>query len=273
MFSLIDPDPISLALIRRGQLHGPLMLMYHSVQRGRAIPDWPWAVSMARFRSQLDFLAGEGWKTVTMADLAARPQAWPERTVVITFDDGYRDNYEAFEALAQRGMCASWFVVAGWLGRGAGWGDAGQPSDPLLEPAQLRAMQSAGMEIGSHTVDHLRLPDLDNTQLNAQLLTSKALLEDVLGTEVVSFAYPYGAWDERCEQAVMAAGYRYACTTRSGWALRDGNPLRLRRLAIFNDDNLSSFARKIAFATNDVRWASMIGYWRRQLLARMGWNT
>lgn len=262
-------DPLSRLLHKGSSGHGPLILMYHSVQRGRATPDWPWAVSMKRFQSQLDFLAGEGWKTVTMANLAAHPHAWPERTVVITFDDGYRDNYEAFEELAQRNMCASWFVVTGWLGRSAGWGDAGQPSDPLLDPAELRAMQTAGMEIGSHTVGHMRLPELDSARMNAQLADSKAALEDILGTEVISFAYPYGAWDERCERAVAAAGYRYACTTRSGWALRDGNPLRLRRLTVFNNDNLGSFARKLTFASNDVRWATMASYWRTRLMARL----
>jgi len=77
---------------------------------------------------------------------------------------------------------------------------------------------------------------------------------------VTSFAYPYGDLNEHCEAAVRAAGYHAACTTQTGWAMRDNNPFRLRRLTIFNEDTCSLFARKLAFASHAVGWTDLLRY-------------
>lgn len=82
-------------------------------------------------------------------------------------------------------------------------------------------MLANGMEVGSHTVSHTRMTELDDMNLMRELAHSKATLEDLLGSPVDSFAYPYGDWDTRCAEAVQQAGYSAACTTRTGWALRD----------------------------------------------------
>jgi peptidoglycan/xylan/chitin deacetylase (PgdA/CDA1 family) len=128
------------------------------------------------------------------------------------------------------------------------------------------------MEIGSHSVSHVRLTTVDDIRLRRELVDSKAMLEDAVGHEVVSFAYPYGDWDERCEAAAREASYRFACTTVTGWAMRDANFYRLRRLTVFNDDGLGRFTRKLAFGTHDVGWGQLLGYWGRRLQARMGWQ-
>jgi len=126
-------DPITAYLHRSAGQHGPVMLMYHAVERGSHVPAWPWAVSLSRFTAQLDFLRDHGWRTCTMRELAAQPDAWRERTVVITFDDGYVDNLAAVEALRQRGMCASWFIVSGVIGKPPGWPDSGATSRALAQ--------------------------------------------------------------------------------------------------------------------------------------------
>jgi len=254
-------DPLSRALHRHAGRHGPIMLMYHAVSPGKSTPDWPWAVSMQQFREQLDFLAAEGYATPTMGDLAATPpKEWRGRTAVITFDDGYADNLAASEELQKRGMRASWFIVSGSVGQAPKWRADGRPAGRLLNAAELRAMQANGMEIGSHTVNHVRLPDVDDARLMQELAGSKDALEDLLGNPVASFAYPYGAWDARCAEAVKLAGYAAACTTRTGWALRDKTPYQLRRLSVFNNDSLRRFVRKLAFANNDVSWPALLRY-------------
>lgn len=241
------------------------MLMYHSVQRASAVPDWPWAVSERSFREQLDLLQGEGYQTLTMGDLAACRLQAGARCVVITFDDGYVDNLAASEALAKRGMCASWFIVSGSIGREPAWPADGRPAGRLLDAGELREMHAAGMEIGSHTVSHARLPDLDDAALAQELTDSKSALEDAIRAPVSSFAYPYGLWDARCEEAVRRAGYAAACTTRTGWATRDGDPFKLRRLTVFNHDSLGRFARKLYFGSHDVAWSDMARYATRRL--------
>lgn len=254
-------DPLSKLLHRGAGLHGPIMLMYHAVTPGATTPTWPWAISMQQFRAQLDFLVTEGYATPTMGELVSAPgKKWAGRTAVITFDDGYADNLAACEELQKRGMRASWFIVSGSVGKAPRWPAEGRPAGRLLNAAELREMQGNGMEIGSHTVNHVRLTDVDDAQLARELADSRAALEDMLGNTVNSFAYPFGAWDTRCTEAVKQAGYTAACTTRTGWTLRDRDPYRLRRLTVFNHDTLGRFARKLYFGSHDVDWRHVASY-------------
>lgn len=260
-------DPFSRYLHAQAGEHGPVMLMYHSVQPGKARPAWPWAISMQALCAQLDFLAAEGYSTPTMGELAAQPaNKWAGRTAVITFDDGYVDNLAAFEALHKRGMRATCFMVTGSIGKEPNWPADGRPAVRLLNCTELRELHVAGMEIASHTVNHARLTELDDDALREELRQSKAMLEDTLDGPIGSFAYPYGACDERCVAAVAEAGYTAACTTRTGWALRDNDPYKLRRLTVFNTDSLGSFARKLYFGSHDVGWRDLAGYALRRLL-------
>lgn len=244
-------------LHQRAHFHGPLMLMYHSVASDRRVPQWPWAVSQQAFIEQMDFLKAEGWETTTLEALTSGRAHMEPRTVAISFDDGYADNFSACEILAKRGMVASWFVVSHHLGGKSDWAGSEIPKLPMLTPGQVREMRSAGMEIGSHSASHVRLTDLEASDLARELATSKSLLEDLLGTFVGSLAYPYGCFDDRVLQAARDAGYERACTTQSGWALLDKDPLRVRRLTIYNTDNTSMLARKMAYAANDVSWPAI----------------
>lgn len=261
-------DPISRYLHQTAGQHGPIMLMYHAVTPGKIKPDWPWAVSMQRFRDQLDFLAAEGYATPTMGELIAEPNRRRSRTAIITFDDGYVDNLAACDELQKRDMRATWFVVTGSIGESPKWPADGRPNERLLNAFELREMQARGMEIGSHTVNHVRLTEADDTRLASELIDSKSVLLDLLGTRVDSFAYPYGAWDARCAEAVKQAGYSSACTTRTGWVMRDNNPYLLRRLTIFNTDTVSTLARKLCFGSHDVSWRDLSGYVLRRLQRR-----
>jgi len=266
---MIRIDPISRYLHQSAGRHGPVMLMYHAVMPGRGAHPWPWAISMQCFRDQLDFLVAEGYAIPTMADLVASPEKkWAGRTAVITFDDGYVNNLAACEELQKRGMRASWFIVSRSIGRSPQWPEDGRPPGRLLNAVELRDMQESGMEIGSHTASHVRLTEVDDARLMREVTDSKAALEDLLGNAVGSFAYPYGAWDTRCAEAVRQAGYAAACTTRPGWALRDNTPYQLRRLTVFNHDSLGSFVRKLAFANNDVSWAALLCHSHSRVLSR-----
>lgn len=259
-------DPLSRALHRQAGQHGPIMLMYHAVTPGNDTPTWPWAVSMQQFRDQIEFLATEGYATPTMGELIAAPaKTWRERTAVITFDDGYVDNLAACEELQKHGMRATWFIVSGSIGQRPCWPDDGRPADRLLNADELREMQANGMEIGSHTASHVRLTELDESNLMRELIHSRTTLEDLLDHPIDSLAYPYGDWDMHCAEAARQAGYTAACTTEPGWALRDNSPYQLRRLTVFNTDTLSRFVRKLSFGNHDVRWRDLARYSLRRL--------
>jgi len=261
-------DPISRLIHRGAGQHGPVVLMYHSIAAGNRRPNWPWAVSLRQFRNQLDFLAAEGWATPTVAELVRAPDRWTGRTAVITFDDGYVDNLAAADELIRRGMRATWYIVTGYIGRYPTWEREGQPTSRLLNTEELSQLLLAGMDVGAHTHNHRRLTELEEGEIVREIVTSRETLSDILGTPPPSFAYPYGAWNTHCEKAVKDVGFLSACTTRSGWALREGNPYRLRRLTVFNTDTVINLAHKLCFGTNDGSWRAVARYATRRFFSR-----
>lgn len=249
-------DPLSHYLQRNAGQHGPVMLMYHSVTPGKGHARLALGrLSMQRFRNQLDFLTTERWATPTIAELVAAPEKFTGRSAVITFDDGYVDNLAAWEELQKRGMRATLFMVSGSIGRIPAWPADGRPDGRLLNAVELRALQAAGIEIGSHTVSHVRLTEANNNQLRAELSGSKTALEDALGNEISSFAYPYSAWSTRCSSIVCEAAYRVA--------------RQLRRLIILNTDTVNRLARKLYFSSNDISWQVVSRYASQRIASRM----
>ncbi len=244
--------------------------MYHSLAPGVTTPTWEWAVSLSRFKEQLDFLQTEGWHSVTFSELAAGSPSLHSRSVAITFDDGFADNLAGAEELALRNMHATWFLVSAKLGQSAGWNPSSNYSGPLMAPEDARHLRNIGMEIGSHTRNHVQLTTAPVHEQVSEIAGSKAELEDILGDGITSFAYPFGKWNDACERTVVSAGYCCACTTRSGWALLDNYPFRVRRLAIMADDSLGHFARKLGFADNDVRWSRIMRYYGNRVASRLG---
>lgn len=180
-------------------------------------------VAPALLKSQLDCLATRGWRwasledTVETARFGKRP---PRDQFAITFDDGYESVFaHAVPALAERGMKATVYVVAGAIGGLNEWDyKAGDRQERLMSASQIREIADCGFEIGSHTLTHPHLTDLNESALKRELVDSKHLLEDLIGREVDSFSYPYGDYDDRVLAATIVAGYKNAVSTKLGAA-------------------------------------------------------
>ena len=199
-----------------------------------------------------------------------RAEKLPLRTVVITFDDGYANNFEnGFELLLEQGMCATWFIVTRDIGKRSRWTGPKLPDRTILSRNQLRQMAAAGMEIGAHTRTHSHLPELDQPTIWDEVSGSRKDLEDILRRPVTSFAYPYGHYNQDCIAAVRKAGYRVACSARTGWFGNDSDLLQIRRVAVFSHDGLATFARKLAFADNEVGWWKMTKYAAGRVRSRL----
>lgn len=261
-------DPITRKLWQGAGHNGLLCLMYHSITAGKKKPDWQWALSLNDFCDHLDLLLEYGWRTIGPDDLT-NGSVLPAKSVLITFDDGYADNYAAFEALAKRNMQATWFIVTRDIGKMSNWRDDGCPSLPMLTGLQLNEMKNAGMVIGSHTHTHCRLTEQSSEQIGKELRDSRTLLSELLQNQVNSFAYPYGLYDETIRAYAETCGYKVAFTTRSGFGLVNADTLQVRRLAIMADDSLSRFARKLTFASNDVNWSSIAEYAVKRIKQRI----
>lgn len=261
-------DPVSKMLLSGAGRRGPVVLMYHSVEPGGRRPAWHWAVSQRNFEAQLDLLASGGWHSHTVAELGDGGQV-PERSVILTFDDGYRDNFAAFAAIAERGMRGTLFMVSGDVGGRASWGVDPNSGRAMLDRGELKELLAAGMEIGCHTRAHSHLTALGDARLREEVVDSRKELQDLLDDPITSFAYPFGDHDDRVVEAVRQAGYRTACVTRSGWGRVDDDPLRIRRIAVFASDSVATFARKLAFADNEAGWARVGSYYFSRLRSRL----
>ena len=192
----------------------PLVLMYHSVS---PYDEDPYEVTMTpqRFERQMRWLRGRGLRGVSVAELlSARADGRGRGLVGLTFDDGYQDFVTyAMPVLQRHGFTATAFVLAGRLGGHNAWDSPG-PYKALLTADQVCHAARGGMEIASHGLHHVPLPDADDTQLSAETACSRTILQELIGRQVRGFCYPWGFLDTRVLTAVRAAGYDYAC---AGW--------------------------------------------------------
>ncbi len=189
----------------------PLVLMYHSVEPYDTDP-YQVTVHPERLDRQLRWLRRRGTRGVSMRELLqARREGRGQGLAGLTFDDGYTDFVtEVLPALDRYGFTATVFVVAGALGGYNSWDEPG-PRKALMTAADVRNAADAGMEIGSHSMSHIRLPESTDEELAEELRGSRRVLAELAGRPVTGFCYPYGAVGEREVRAVRAAGYDYAC--------------------------------------------------------------
>jgi peptidoglycan/xylan/chitin deacetylase (PgdA/CDA1 family) len=198
----------------RGQLprqRQPLVLMYHSVAPNAEDP-YQVTIGPHRFEQQMRWLHRRGLRGVSMsALLAARRRRCDEGLVGLTFDDGYADFLRyALPVLQRYGFSATTFVIAGRLGGVNSW-DALGPRKPLMTAREVREVRSAGVEIGSHGLRHVSLIATAGRALAREQRLSRQILQDVTGSPVSGFCYPYGQVSRRVVDGVQEAGYDYAC--------------------------------------------------------------
>jgi peptidoglycan/xylan/chitin deacetylase (PgdA/CDA1 family) len=177
------------------------------------------------FAAQMTALDRAGWRTITLArladDLAGGRRPAP-RTFVITFDDGYDDGFlYALPILQQHGFVATYFIVTGRLSR---------PGD--LTADHVRALVSAGMEIGDHTVDHLGLAGLPLAKMRFEVETSALAIEALTGARPTTFAYPFGSDDPAVAAEVARAGFALAVTSVEGVGESAWNRYTVPRLRV-----------------------------------------
>jgi peptidoglycan/xylan/chitin deacetylase (PgdA/CDA1 family) len=187
--------------------------MYHSVDQYEEDPHLI-TVTPERFERQLRWFRNRGMRGVSMQELLdAHAKGCTRGMVGLTFDDGYADfATRVVPALMRFGFTATVFMVAGHVGGYNSW-DSGPPK-PLMTENQLRAVADFGMEVGSHGVRHLSLPEASCQQVQDELKHSRFILEDIVQRDVKGFAYPYGNAGPRDIAEVKVAGYEYACHIR-----------------------------------------------------------
>lgn len=261
-------DPLTRYYLGDAGARGPLVLMYHATEPQPGGSPSPWVLPLRLFRDHLQLLDDEGFTVVPLNDVVN--DTAPPRSVCITFDDGYVDNLHAAELLSAKGMTASWFIVTGHIGGSSDWGDEQLGRRPMMSATQLRELHSAQMSIGSHTINHPRLPNLTEEQQRVEIEGSRAQLAETLGAAPSYFAYPYGQFTQITENIVASTGYDAALSTRSGYHRGSQEQFRIRRITIYGEDSKRVLARKLALADNTGSWHGMVAMLGSNLARRVG---
>ena len=206
------------------------VLLYHSITEKPS--EWiaPYAVRPDDFSRHLDLVVASGRTVLTIEELRlglAGDLALPERSVAITFDDGFADNLElAAPLLDQRHLPATIYLTTSFMeGRSPG-------GDRMLAWSAVGDLAAAGHEIGAHTVTHPELDTLGSGEAFGEIADSRAELQDRLGLPIRSFAYPHGYNSASVRRQVALAGFDSACAVKNALSHPADCPYSIARLMV-----------------------------------------
>jgi glycosyltransferase involved in cell wall biosynthesis len=232
-------------------MQGVPILMYHAIGAARE-PASSYVIPVERFARQMEWLKRSGFHVLDLEnylEYRSTHRLPPRRTVVITLDDGYLDNWRlAYPILRQYGFPATLFPVSGKMGMTNDWSHDELKARPLMSWSQLKEMvHEGGIRVGAHTRTHAVLPTIPAEEMQCEISGSKEDLERALGVPVTTFAYPYGEYDSAVLTAVGAADIAGACTVAEGLNFVGTSPMALRRIEIRGTYSLLQFALALRF--------------------------
>ncbi len=217
------------------------VIMYHKVEVN---PDnHSDTVSPETFRRQMHYLESRGYQVIPLDELILKTQRGDylsKKAVVLTFDDGYENNYtEALPVLQQYQYPATVFVSPDFIGK-----------EGFLSLAQMKEMQTVGLRFGSHGMSQAYLPDLTDDVRVHEIAESRRILQQVLEAPVDHFCYPVGGFNHRIKEFVQDSGYKGAMATNRGYDRFNKDVYEMNRIR-FSDNDDSEF----------ILWAKLSGYY------------
>jgi peptidoglycan/xylan/chitin deacetylase (PgdA/CDA1 family) len=215
VFILVSLGVFLAALFKKGP--NPAILMYHSVG-GPGAEKYPLDIFASSFEKQMAYLHRYHYNVIPLLDCVRslkEGKKLPPKTVVLTFDDGYENNYTvAYPILKKYGFPATIFVIVNYLGQEKEF--YGLPFRFLTAPMLVTMADSGLITIGSHTMNHLAFSNVrDKKVLWEEIRGSKVALENILKRPVLAFCYPNGEYTDIAKKLVQRAGYEVGVTTLS----------------------------------------------------------
>jgi peptidoglycan/xylan/chitin deacetylase (PgdA/CDA1 family) len=217
--------------------HAAVVVAFHRV--GRCSASDGLTVDVEMFERFCAFFK-QHFHVVALRDLVGKLERGDalHRELAITFDDGYRDNFEnAAPVLERLGLPATFFVISGWIGTGIvpPWDRTCRCGHPWMTWAEVESLQRRGFDIGAHTRTHIDLGVASAADAGEELLGARRDLESRLGGPVDMFAYPYGRQQNIAPSnraLVRAAGFRCCCSCFGGSTRSGSDPFHLARVPI-----------------------------------------
>lgn len=214
---------------------GAPVLMYHGIEDPKNHPDWPKTLLLdpKLFEAQLAYLQEQGYKMVTLEELSDRLSKGlsVEKYVALTFDDGYKNNYEIALPILQKYHAKGTFFCIN--------NDVGKKYN--MTSYEMEEMLKAGMEIGSHTISHNPLAKIEEKYLTWELATSRYFFKKSLhGYIIRSLAYPNGNYNAKVEEMAVKYGFYRAVTGHIGLNNSENylkNPMEMYRVTVADDGN------------------------------------
>jgi peptidoglycan/xylan/chitin deacetylase (PgdA/CDA1 family) len=194
---------------------------------------------------QLGNLKKRGFDFITFKDLAKGAKV--AKPIILTFDDGYEDNYlNLFPLLKKHQAKAVIYCLGDRTAQSNTWDEKlGEPRANLMSDKQIKECHDSDLvEIASHGLKHQHLPDLGDEEVREEFELSKSNLESLINDKVVSFAYPYGDYGDREEALAYESGYDFAIGTVNGPLKLTDNYYAIRRIQIFPNEGKLGFWKK-----------------------------
>lgn len=234
------------------------ILMYHQIDlpapRGTKFRGL--TVHPKSFARQMRWMHRLGYQGLSMRDLT--PYLSGERTgkvFGITFDDGFRNVLtHALPVLNALGFTSTNYLVAHQLDGTNVWDAQNNvPTQPLMSRAQACVWSQSGQEVGSHTLDHIRLPDVSEAEARTQMIESRRILCELVNQDVTAFCYPYGQFKPEHVKIAAESGYLNATTTQRGLASSQDSAFLLPRIGVWRTTHLLRFFQKCLTGYEDRR--------------------
>ena len=212
------------------------VLMYHALEDdqhqagAKELGEQLYVVSVSNFREQMCYLHSHGYKSFLFNELSAL-DVWPEKSIVITFDDGHESNYTlALPLLQKYGFTAEYFITTGWL-----------ETRHYLTQNQVSELHQAGMSIGSHSVSHPYFDDLTADKVLEELKMSRDTLGKIIGKDIHGFSAPGGRLGQLTLEMAPKRGYKFLCTSDPKEYRKDSSMLGIPRFAVRGNTSIDQF--------------------------------
>jgi peptidoglycan/xylan/chitin deacetylase (PgdA/CDA1 family) len=226
----------------------PIVMLHQISDDAKCDSLKPYSISTKSFIKLLDYLAKYNYCTTTFSEIfeGNLNNRNNEKNIIITIDDCYRDLFEfAIPELEKRNMKATFFMPTAHMGAYNSWdADKGRARLEIMNENELHDLSKLNMEIGSHGHQHFPYKYFTDTEISFQLKISKDIIENITGTKITSFAYPFGDVPLNYRDLLLSSEYSTACAIYHP----KGDRYSLRRFIYHDNDTELTLKRKLSIS-------------------------